>query len=198
MLTLSEVSFSQWPGLAESLPNACLERPVETTQLINYITHMSGGLGNTLFDSRRRTCHSLILNYFCAGGGLSILLGHLGLAIKLLETTAEITIQPHLVAARGFPPPFACPSQPLLRLNSQLRLLDTSTSDMLFTFCIAAQVVGHGLARLHPRVLLAESPFGWLCCGGRTRRRRLAILGFLGHLVENRCQCLPRSPQFHM
>jgi len=74
---------------------------VETTQLINYITHMSGGLGNTLFDSRRRTCHSLILNYFCAGGGLTILLDHLTLAIRLLERTAKISIQPHLVASRG-------------------------------------------------------------------------------------------------
>ena len=86
----------QWPGLLDSLtvsPSICRVKPVESTQLINYITHMCGGLGNTLFDARRRTCHSLILNYFCAGSGLPVLLQHLKLAIKLLAETSVIDVQ---------------------------------------------------------------------------------------------------------
>lgn len=94
----------QWPGLLESLvsnPGLCRAKPVETTQLVNYITHMCGGLGNTLFDARRRTCHSLILNYFCAGNGLQSLLQHLDLAIKLLAETSTINVQSLSLESRG-------------------------------------------------------------------------------------------------
>ena len=82
-------------------PGLCREKPVEATQLVNYITHMCGGLGNTLFDARRRTCHSLILNYFCAGNGLVSLLHHLDLAIKLLAETSTINVQTLSLDARG-------------------------------------------------------------------------------------------------
>ena len=100
----------QWPGLLESLtvsPSICRVKPVESTQLVNYITHMCGGLGNTLFDARRRTCHSLILNYFCAGNGLPVLLQHLELAIKLLAETSVINVQTLSLENKGSgTPPF--------------------------------------------------------------------------------------------
>ena len=85
----------QWPGLYQALPEECVQRPLPTAQLANYITHMAGGLGNTLFDSRRRTCHSLVLNYFVAGNGLPILLEHFTLAVGLLRVTAAIQVPPH-------------------------------------------------------------------------------------------------------
>lgn len=94
----------QWPGLLEQLsnnPSLCREQPVKATQLVNYITHMCGGLGNTLFDSRRRTCHSLLLNYFCAGSGLVVLLQHLDLAIKLLAETSTMNVQSLSLDNRG-------------------------------------------------------------------------------------------------
>ena len=62
---------------------------------------MCGGLGNTLFDSRRRTCHSLLLNYFCASMGLVVLLQHLHMAIKLLAETSTINVQSLSLENRG-------------------------------------------------------------------------------------------------
>lgn len=85
----------QWPAL-EGMPaeQACREHPAATTQLANYLTHMAGGLGNTLFDSRRRTCHSLILNYFVAGGGLKVLLDHFSLTVELLSAANRLPAVP--------------------------------------------------------------------------------------------------------
>lgn len=85
----------QWPGLDGISPEeACRSHLSETTQLANYTTHMAGGLGNTLFDSRRRTCHSLILNYFVAGGGLKTLLNHFKHAVALLQAAAKLEQTP--------------------------------------------------------------------------------------------------------
>ena len=81
----------QWPSLGGISPaDACTTKMTEVTQRANYITHMAGGLGYTLFDSRRRTCHSLILNYFVAGGGLKILLQHFNVAVDLLRAASKL------------------------------------------------------------------------------------------------------------
>lgn len=85
----------QWPEIQGlSAEEACRCNPVETTQLANYTTHMAGGLGNTLFDARRRTCHSLIFNYFAAGDGLKVLLQQFEFTVDLLRATVRIQNSP--------------------------------------------------------------------------------------------------------
>lgn len=55
-----------------------------------------------LFDTRRRTCHSLVLNYFIAGGGLSMLVQQFGALQQVLWQELELKrSQPEHSAGAG-------------------------------------------------------------------------------------------------
>ena len=158
----------QWPGLYQALPDECVQRPLPTAQLANYITHMAGGLGNTLFDSRRRTCHSLVLNYFVAGNGLPILLEHFTLAIGLLRVTAGIQVPTHPDGKPGAHPSLhqhqrngqsaaesSLPGKPVLKGLSRMVLPWTffaeCTDERLRCFRLASCVSLLRLSHLQPR-----------------------------------------------
>lgn len=50
---------------------------------LGYLLRAVEDVGAVLFDQRRRTCHSLVVNYWVAGGGLSALLSQLAHADAL-------------------------------------------------------------------------------------------------------------------
>ena len=95
----------QWPGVMESFEGVPLQQQpphISSQSIIRDIPVCSGGIGPVpkavdfvtfmasttqavLFDTRRHTSHSLILNYFVACGGLDLFLTHCRPVLRMLE-----------------------------------------------------------------------------------------------------------------
>ena len=95
----------QWPGVMESFVGVPLQQQpphISSQSIIRDIPVCSGGIGPVpkavdfvtfmasttqavLFDTRRLTSHSLILNYFVACGGLDLFLTHCRHVLRMLE-----------------------------------------------------------------------------------------------------------------
>lgn len=67
----------------------------DLTQYAHYFARVVEELMAVLFDVRRHTCHSLVLNYFVAGGGLNVLVGQFHILQQLMWQELELKEQSH-------------------------------------------------------------------------------------------------------
>ena len=62
----------------------------DVIQYAHYFTRIIEELMSVLFDVRRHTCHSLVLNYFVAGGGLKVLVQQFAALQQLMWQELEV------------------------------------------------------------------------------------------------------------